>query len=243
MPLPIQSVRQNEQSANVAALHAALSSLGLQVDPREVSEQRAGDSTAKAVRQIQTQLNLAPAPGYVVDEATARAINQLLQAREAMGGGGEVSYLAFGAVTLPGAQPARAVALKLFDQDLRKRQTLGQTTTDTNGKYKISYNAKQFQSAELGGPDLVLEAYGPGGEVLKSSDVYYNAPPFAQLDLALDRTGSEAEYDRIVRIVTPLLAGQDVTLDALEENDKIHDLAFLGGETGIARDELASFAI
>ena len=40
-----------------------------------------------------------------------------------------------------------------------------------------------------------------------------------------------------------MLAGQDVTLDTLEENDKIHDLSFLAGETGIASDELTSFAI
>ena len=236
-------VKTNEQSPNVANLHAALGALGLQVDPREVSEQRAGDSTAKAVRQIQAQLGLVPAPGYVVDDATAAAINKLVQAREVLQSGGDVSYTAYGKVTLPDGQPVRAVPLKLFDQDLRKRQPLGQTATDADGKYKISYNGKLFQQAESGGPDLVLEAYGTKNELLKTSDVYFNASSLAQLDLVLDQTDSEAVYDRIVRFVTPLLAGQDVTLDTLEENNEIQDLAFLTGETGIASDELTSFAI
>jgi hypothetical protein len=157
--------------------------------------------------------------------------------------GSDTSYVVYGTVTQAGGQPARALRLKLFDQDLRTRQALGQATTSASGKYQISYSAKQFQQAEAGGADLVLEAYETNGAVLKTSAVYFNAPAFAQLDLALDRSGSEATYDRIIRIVTPLLAGQDVTLDTLEESDKARDLSFLSGETGIGSEELTDFAI
>lgn len=238
----ITPIKIAEVSSNVTALHQALAALGLQIDPREVSEKRAGDSTAKAVRQIQAQLSITPSPGYLVDEATAAGINRLLQARDVLDSNADVFYTAYGQVTRLN-HPARAVPVKLFDQDLRKRQSLGQAVTDAEGKYKITYGAKQFQQAESGGPDLVLEAYGTAGEVLKTSDVLFNAPSLAQLDLTLDQLGSEAEYDRVVRFITPLLAGQDVTLDTLEESDKIRDLGFLTKETGIASGELTSFAI
>ena len=75
-----RTIKTNEQSANVPTLHAVLDLLGLHVDPQEVNEQRAGDSTERAVRQIQSQFGLTPTPGYMVDDATATAINKL-QAR------------------------------------------------------------------------------------------------------------------------------------------------------------------
>jgi len=242
MNTPVQPIKPSEQSAGVATLQAALTSLGFKIDPAEANEQRAGDSTTAAVRQIQTSLGIAPQPGTLVDEATAAGINRIMAARDALATGGEASYLAYGTVTLSDDRPARAMPLKLFDQDLRNRQVLGQAVTNAAGKYRISYNLSQFQQAEMGGPDLVLEAYGASGEVLKTSGVYFNAPAFAQLDLVLDQLGSEAHYDRIVRFVTPLLAGQGVTLDTLDQNDQVNDLGFLAGETGIALEELTSFA-
>src|SRR6266404_2929939 len=173
MATTIRPILENESSPNVVSLHAALQQLGFSVDPKEVAEQRAGESTTKFVRQLQAQLNLKPKPGYVVDEATAAALNQLIQARNILQTGAEASYLAYGTVTGSDGQPVRAVPLKLFDQDLRSRQELGQTTTGADGKYRIPYSAKQFRQAELGGPDLVLEAYDPSGAVLKTSNVFF----------------------------------------------------------------------
>lgn len=168
---------------------------------------------------------------------------QAQQPRDAGTDAGGPSWLAYGTVTTSDGQPARSVPLKLFDQDLRKRQLLGSATSGANGKYRIAYAVKAFQQAELDGPDLVLEAYGTGGEVLGTSSVYFNAPSFAQLDLVLSNASGEAAYDRVERFITPLLTGQDVTLDTLEENDKVSDLTFLAAETGIAADDLTSFAI
>jgi hypothetical protein len=242
MSTNLQPVKVNEQSANVANLQAVLSALGYALDPAEVSKQSAGETTAKAVRQFQKSVNLMPQPGYLVDTATATALDLALEKQRQQAPGGDLPRIVYGTVVRPDGQPARGLRVAAFDQDMRSRQPLGQATTDAAGRYRISYSAAQYQRSELGGPDLVVEAYGQSGEVLHTTDVLFNASAIANVSLTLEQVGAEADYDRIVRLLTPLLDGQGVTLDTLEENDKNQDVTFAAGETGVPRDELVDFA-
>ena len=66
--------------------------------------------------------------------------------------GAEVFYLCYGTVTLPDGQPARAIGVKLFDQDLRKREALDRRRPTLSENTRISYDGKQFQQAESGEP-------------------------------------------------------------------------------------------
>src|SRR6266851_3509338 len=243
MSTNLEPVKVNEQSANVANLQAVLSALGYALDPAEVSQQSAGKTTAKAVRQFQKSVNLMPQPGYLVDTATATALDQALEKQRQQAPRGDVPRIVYGTVVRPDGQPARGLRVAAFDQDMRSRQPLGQATTDAAGRYRISYSAAQYQRSELGGPDLVVEAYGQSGEVLKTTDVRFNASAIANVSLTLEQVGAEADYDRIVRLLTPLLDGQGVTLDTLEESDKNQDVTFAAGETGVPRDELVDFAV
>src|SRR5204862_5099233 len=141
----------------------------------------------------------------LVDQPTADALNRELQSRGLLNSQDDAEYLVRGIVSWPDKLPARDLIVIAYDQDLRKRQELGRSPTNASGDYRIRYTSSQFQRAELAGPDLVLEVQTPSGELLHTSGVTFNAPKIANIDLPLAQRGSEAEYDRILRELTPLL--------------------------------------
>src|SRR6266852_5226657 len=219
----VTTIKLDERSANVANLHAAMRALGVAVDPPEVNEQRAGESTAKVVRDFQQRMNIKPQPGYLVDEATAEAMNRLLMDRGVGPTDPSREYQVRGLVNDPDGTASRGYTVTAFDQDLRLRQELGHATTDANGEYVVFYGSQQFQQADLGGADLVLVVTGANGEVLATTEVLFNAPPVATINITLTKLGSEAEYDRVSRLVTRLVENQQIAIDALDENDKHQD--------------------
>jgi len=153
------------------------------------------------------------------------------------------TFLVRGTVTDPEGRPARGLTVVAFDQDLRKRQELGRAPTGKDGRYEIAYDAGQFRHAEKAGADLVVEVQTADGEVLYTSDVRFNTSPQETIDVSLTRLGSEAEFDRIVRELIPVLEGQDVGFDTLEEDAEHRDITFAGGETGIPQERLTAFAV
>jgi GH18 family chitinase len=156
---------------------------------------------------------------------------------------GSTSFLISGTVTQPDGTPARGLSVTAYDQGMRMRQSLGRGRTGPDGSYRIPYSAPAHQSGAEGGLDLVVEVRDSYQEVLTTSDVLFNAPTLATIDVTLAQTGAEAEYDRVVRVLTPVLNGQGVTLDTLEQNKQYQDLSFANGETGIAMAQLRAFAV
>ena len=152
------------------------------------------------------------------------------------------AYLATGKVTRQDGTPARSLAVAAFAQSMRKRTLLGRARTGADGIYRVSYVAPAAAPAGSG-PGLVIEVYGQNQEVLATSATIFNAARIETLEIELAQSGAEAEYDRIVRLMTPLVAGQGVTLATLEENSQYHDLTFAAGETGIALGDLTAFAV
>ncbi|HEX2061367.1 MAG TPA: hypothetical protein VHK90_11550, partial [Thermoanaerobaculia bacterium] len=233
-------IKPNERSQNVAALHEAIRKLGQRVDPIEAREQRAGDTTVRLVREFQRRMNLPAREDVLVDEATAAAINNLLAEQTT---DFEPGYDVSGHVTGPDGQPAAGLAVAAYDQDMRTREVLGRTTTGGRGEYRITYTKDKFSRAERGEADLVIEVSLPSGEVLHTTAPFFRASRHATVDVELRTWGREAELDRMVRLVEPLLEGQGVTLDALEENERLRDLSFLREETGLRGDRLMTMAV
>src|SRR5262249_30288216 len=59
------------------------------------------------------------------------------------------------------------VVVRAYDQDLRKRQQLGDAaTTDAHGIYSILYSREQFSRAEKGTADLAVCVFSPDAEGL-----------------------------------------------------------------------------
>jgi hypothetical protein len=130
----------------------------------------------------------------------------------------------------------------LYDRDLREEQPLGQDRTDFQGKYEIVYFPHQFRRREKGEADLVLKAFRTAKDVLASSDVLFNAPDPAVLDLVVP---IDAELPSLFETLDRMLAQlrEDLPVIELEEDKNHQDLTFLAGETGASRDLLARFAL
>jgi hypothetical protein len=246
MAIEIQPIKPNESSPNVANLHAVLLSFGLTVDQAEVRQQRAGVSTLRLVRELQRRFNLVPDEDFVVDKKSAAALNKMLKTQPSdPQQAPEPPFFVEGIVSA-GGRPLRGYVVAAFDQDLRRREELGRTTVDARGNYVIRYGLEQFARSEKGNADLVVEVYGPSGQTLFTSEVRFNAPQHSRIDVALDAQttiAAESEYARLMREVAPLVQGEDLALDAIEESESHADVTFLASETGISRDEITAFAV
>ena len=143
--------------------------------------------------------------------------------------------------------PAADVDVAAFDRDLRSEQLLGQTRTGADGRYEIRYTADAFVRRERAGPDLVVKAFAgtsrDAKSLLAASPTLFNAPPQAEVNLVIRASEwrPASLMERIDRAVRPLLG--KVAIEALEQNDKHDDIAFLAGETGFAREALARFVL
>jgi len=148
-----------------------------------------------------------------------------------------------GNVKLADGGPARGVLIGAFDCDLRNDQRLGSTRSGTDGSYSIHYSPSQFEKPESGSADLVVKVFSDARTVLASSQVVFNAPASAQIDVTIPRTAIEPPslFDRIQTAVGPNL--RRLTVADLEENDEHQDLSFLSGETSLEFSVLARFVL
>jgi hypothetical protein len=156
---------------------------------------------------------------------------------------GVPKYSVEGTARWAGNLPANGITISAFDRDLRSEQLLGQCPTDPQGFYRITYSANQFKKAGIGSADLVVKALTSDGSPLAVSDIFFNAPPHAKIDLLIsdDRGRAPALFERIGLALEPLLEG--VGIADLEENQAHQDLTFLCGETSLDKAVLARFTL
>lgn len=239
----ITPIKLNERSAAVANLQSGMQMLGLAVAATELNGQQAGETTAQHVRDFQKRMNITPKEGYLIDDVTADAINNMLREQGvSLPDEGRACWVR-GVVRGAGRNPLRDLVVTAFDQDLRKRQELGRCPTRNDGEYLIYYDRSKIGNAELGGADLVLQVSGPNGEALYTSDVQFNVSATFNFDIQLAKALTEAEFDMLLRLVQPLIAGQGITFASLDESDKFSDVSFIVGETGLERARVVEFVI
>ena len=179
-----------------------------------------------------------------VDERTADALNRLLVAHSALDDEAR-PYNVKGTVRLADGFPADGVTVSVFDRDLRFDQPLGDYKTDKTGYYQIGYSARQFRKGERGSADLVVKAFGANGSLLGVSQVLFNAPSYAEIDLKIsaERWQPPTLFEKIRAAAEPLLEGLKVSeleedkedQDLSEEDNRHQDLSFLSGETGFEK--------
>ena len=145
-----------------------------------------------------------------------------------------------GRVTDAGGVAAAGLTVIAVDRDMRREEPLGSTTTDGDGRYRISYSATQFTRAEKGSADLVVRVMGADGKtVLGVSPVRFNAQPQETIDIQLEDSTFRglSEYERHLAIMRPVM--EDVALSGLTDSD----LDFLTGETGIPIAQLEAIRL
>jgi hypothetical protein len=214
VPIPAAPLQRGDRGPAVTALHRTFEHLDRQIDPAERARRSFGASTEALLRDYQGQAAL-PATG-VFDEATRLAVAAQL---------GDIGpFAVYGTLTDAAGDPVAGATIFAVDVDLRRNEVLGQTTSDLFGEFEVRHTASKFTRAEKDTADLVVRAV-LGDQRLAESDVWFNAPPEARVDLASrDRLGP-AEIERLDADLAPLLDGTEKG-DLTEE-----DVPFLAGET------------
>ena len=148
-----------------------------------------------------------------------------------------------GTIRTADGEPLASAIARAFDLDLRREENLGEGITDQVGRYEIRYSPTQFRRSEKGSADLVVKAFAADGSALAASPVLFNAPQSAEIDLIIPETALQppSEFEKTEQAIAPLL--EKLTIVELEENQNFQDISFLAGETGIAADRIARFAL
>ncbi|MEG3838648.1 peptidoglycan-binding protein [Microcoleus sp. herbarium14] len=209
---------------------------------------RYGGITKELVFGFQTRSEL-EGTGYV-DRPTADAMNRLLRELGALDEPDR--FVVRGFLRLSDNTPVPGVEIRAFDKDLRSRELLGETTTNVNGYYEITYTRDQFSRAEKQTADLIVAALqpipatAPLYRTLVESPTLFNAPPIAEIDLtiAAEIFQPPSEYVRLIQTLDGLLV--NVAIANIEEPtliDKLadlndEDLDFLFHETNIELEKL-----
>lgn len=239
-------INLNEQSDNVANLHAAMKALGLAVNAKEVAERRAGASTLELVRAFQQERKIRFDEKFLVDEPTAAVMNKVLNERGLLNPEPpdvNHNFIVKGTIATTNGDSVRDLLIVAFDQDLRSRQQLGTTRTNATGEYSIAYGAARFANGEKDSADLVIAVRSSGGETLLETNVLFNAPAVAEIDITLNGPASESEFARIKSEMDRLIDDKDLSFAKLEEDDQFKDVTFINGETGIEKEKIAHFII
>jgi Tc toxin complex TcA C-terminal TcB-binding domain/Neuraminidase-like domain len=207
---------------------------------REQKAGAIGDATRRVISIFQEKRKVKISG--ILDEITAALLNKLF---------GEIGFIdnderAFvvrGKVRYADGFPAAGVVVSALDVDLRSQEELGKATTDAGGAYEIHYSTRQFRKLEKGSADLRLRVFSADGSELISSDILFNAPPLAEIDLTIKAEVSQPPslFEQIKMTVDPVIDG--VPVGELEETGENRDLSFLAGETGFDQPLLARYGI
>lgn len=188
------------QGDDVALLQRKLGQLGYNLAPSEIEGRIFRNTTREAVLDFQRKRGL-EATG-VVDEHTARQINAAVDALPSE------RYLVSGQVRHQDGAPLGRMTVRAFDKDLRDEEPLGEeTTTDDNGQYEIAYTVEQFSRAEKHRADLIVRVFSPEGRQIAESQLLFNAPPVARVDVVVRPQPPMrlSEYERLLADLAPLL--------------------------------------
>lgn len=142
------------------------------------------------------------------------------------------SFVVCGQIRLSDGSPCVAALVRAFDKDLRSQEQLGKSesvTTDTEGRYEITYTAEQFSRVEKRSADLLVEARQNAEAEWIAERIRFNAQPVEVVDITLDGVyRGPSEFRRLVDEITPLLDG--LTMAQLTENSDFQDITFLSNE-------------
>jgi peptidoglycan hydrolase-like protein with peptidoglycan-binding domain len=240
------------QGDDVKLLHAKLRQLGYAVPTTEVATAVFGAGTYDAVASFQAKNGL-PVTN-VVDATTADNINAAfdgLQSSAVSPGATATNApanLVRGEVRGADARPLSGVMVQAFDKQIKSERLLGTTTASSDGRYEISYSAGSIP------PNLVVRVFRPSAhsagaatgaaagptavvvapELLASSEVFFNAPPLATINIMVGGGvyAGPTEYEQLTADLAPRLDGTSVG-DLTQS-----EVAFLASESGQGADQV-----
>src|SRR5215470_15025500 len=88
-----------------------------------------------------------------------------------------------GQIILADASPFVGSTVRAFDKNLRAEMLLGETKSDAGGEYTITYTLQKLGRPDKQNADLVVRVFDALGKQLGASDVLFNAPAEATIDV------------------------------------------------------------
>ncbi|MGH2643024.1 MAG: hypothetical protein ACRDE2_03680, partial [Chitinophagaceae bacterium] len=152
-------------------------------------------------------------------------------------------YKIYGTVRDQFQKPMTGTVIEAFDKDIRSEQLLGKAKTNEAGYYEISYSHRQFAATDKNAADVFIRVFDKKEQLLKESDVHFNAAPELQIDidLAAQAYSGPSEFEQIVATITPFTG--ELPLSSLTENSQIQDISFLVSKTGLPKDKIENIVM
>lgn len=171
-----------------------------------------------------------------VRDANARLCIQVdLDASQ--GTGSPARWTVRGALLNGAGQPCSGVRVTAFDRNVGQAETtLGTSSTDASGRYRIAYRPTQLGRPGKARADLAVRAHDAEGAEIAARFIC-RAPPTAIADLTTDRDArGPSEVEQLTAAVLPVIGG--VPLAQLTEDD----IALAACSARVDRDQLGLLA-
>src|SRR5690348_11027178 len=93
--------------------------------------------------------------------------------------------------------------VRVYDQDLRKRQKLAERHLDSEGRYSATYHRDQFSRAEQDSADLVVVVFDAEDAVIATSPIRFSAKSSETIDLVISKHAPQlkSEYEVVLDAV------------------------------------------
>lgn len=247
----LKSIALDETSYNVALLHQTLEVLGFSIAREEVEQRTAGKDTREKVRALQHEWRVPMEDYTLVNDATIAAIADALEQRELTEA--KDSFTVSGTVRLQDGTIRKQQRLWAFDLDLRGVaiyrtvmtpaeieknggfEFLGETMSDNQGNYSLTFYDWQYQHAERKKADVVMYAIEGDYELriighsrmVNSED--YSSTGFVQgLDVTVAQTDTRTEHKIVMDALNVFLSESQTTLRTIAVSQD--QLSFTAGE-------------
>lgn len=144
-----------------------------------------GNATGQLVQRFNTQYRQSDLNW--VDDATAEMLNKVLAELGALDAP-PPTYSVQGSVRDTATNPIAGLIVCAFDLRPAGETLLGETTTNPDGQYQISFSGDQIPHTSDGfqSPNLVVRAFSQDAQQLAESDLKPNAGQAETVDLAID---------------------------------------------------------
>lgn len=145
--------------------------------------------------------------------------------------------LVFGRVVDKYNRPLTNLIVQAFDRDMRSEELLGESITDKNGEYNITWLHSQLSGRGKNEADIVIKVFTREKKTLlfdtNMDDIRFNASPREEINITIEIaiTPEVVEYNYILKEIEFLIS--KVSIIDLQENDEHRDITFLSKETEI----------
>ena len=188
----------------------------------EMQKQFYGEQTSKLVFQFRIQNRLGD--GKEVNEEIAKAMNEQLNSSS------EKPTIK-GTVMSADRMPVPEILVKVFKNNIRSSDAFGESYTNAEGRFEITYSLEAFNPGEKRNTGLIVVAIDKAGVELSRATGTGNV----DIDILLpDPVANLSEYERLILDLKPLM--KELEFEELSERD----IEFLEKNSEVPKENIAS---